>query len=152
MNTFYSYYALYGLDMSSSTSSGGGPSVLWDVLKGKKVKTNDGKELGEIKEFSQNYARVEKGTLRKDSFWIPKYVADAFDGNTLWLLISEQEVLERFKHGEKEGESKEAPSTEQYSKDFESFKGSAAGKDREYRDLDENIRVVQNYKNMRDFK
>src|SRR5688572_8105457 len=100
MNTFYSYYVLYGLDMSSSTSSGGGPSVLWDVLKGKKVKTNDGKELGEIKEFSQNYARVEKGTLRKDSFWIPKYVADAFDGNTLWLLISEQEVLERFKHGE----------------------------------------------------
>lgn len=152
MNTFYSYYALYGLDMSSSTSSGGGPSVLWDVLKGKKVKTNDGKELGEIKEFSQNYARVEKGTLRKDSFWIPKYVADAFDGNTLWLLISEQEVLERFKHGEKEDEFKEAPSTEQYSKDFESFKGSAAGKDREYRDLDENIRVVQNYKNMRDFK
>ena len=52
--------------MSSSSSSGGGPNVLWNVLKGKKVKTNDGKELGEIKEFSQNYVKVEKGTIRKD--------------------------------------------------------------------------------------
>ena len=69
-----------------------GPTVLWDVLKGKKVKTNDGKELGEIKEFSQNYVRVEKGTVRKDSLWIPKYVGDAFDGHTLWLLISEEEA------------------------------------------------------------
>ena len=65
MNTFLSYYVLYSSKMSSSTSSGGGPSVLWNVLKGKKVKTNDGKELGEINEFSQNYVRVEKGTLKK---------------------------------------------------------------------------------------
>ena len=138
---------------SSSSNSGGGPSVLWDVLKGKKVKTNDGKELGEIKEFSQNYVKVEKGTVRKDSFWIPKYVGDAYDGHTLWLLISEQEVLERFKYGEKEGEFKEAPSSEQYTKDLETFKGSPAGKDGEYSsDLDESIRVVENYKNIRDVR
>jgi hypothetical protein len=138
--------------MSSTSSSGGGPSVLWDVLKGKKVKTNDGKELGEIKEFSQNYVKVEKGTIRKDSIWIPKYVGDAYDGHTLWLLLSEQEVLERFKYGEKEGEFKEPPLPEQYTKDFESFRGSPAGKDREYKsDIDESIRLVENYKNIRDF-
>src|SRR5262245_13128225 len=138
--------------MSSTSSSGGGPSVLWDVLKGKKVKTNDGKEMGEIKESSQNYVKVEKGTIRKDSIWIPKYVGDAYDGHTLWLLLREQEVLERFKYGEKEREFKEAPSPEQYTKDFETFRGSPAGKDREYRsDLDESIRVVENYKNIRDF-
>jgi hypothetical protein len=139
--------------MSSTSSSGGGPSVLWDVLKGKKVKTNDGKELGEIKEFSQNYVKVEKGTIRKDSIWIPKYVGDAYDGHTLWLLLSEQEVLERFKYGEKEGELKEPPSHEQYTKDFETFKGSPTGKDREYKsNLEENIRVVENYENIRDYK
>lgn len=153
MNTFLFYYALYSLNMSSSTSSGGGPTVLWDVLKGKKVKTNDGKELGEIKEFSQNYVRVEKGTLRKDSIWIPKYVGDAFDGRILWLLISEQEVLDRFKYGEKEGEGNEAPSTEQYAKDFETFRGSPAGKDRKNKsDLDDSIRMVENYENIRDYK
>ena len=152
MNTFLFYYALYSLNMSSSTSSGGGPTVLWDVLKGKKVKTNDGKELGEIKEFSQNYVRVEKGTLRKENIWIPKYVGDAFDGRILWLLISEQEVLDRFKHGE-EGEVNEAPSTEQYAKDLETFRGSSAGKDRKSKsDLDDSIRMVENYENIRDFK
>jgi hypothetical protein len=139
--------------MSSSTSSGGGPTVLWDVLKGKKVKTSDGKELGEIKEFSQNYVRVEKGTVRKDSFWIPKYVGDAFDGRTLWLLISEEEVLDRFKYGEKEGEFKETTSNEQYTKEFETFRATPAGKNREYRsDLDESIRMVENYENIRDYR
>jgi hypothetical protein len=152
MNTFLFYYALYSLNMSSSTSNGGGPTVLWDVLKGKKVKTNDGKELGEIKEFSQNYVRVEKGTLRKENIWIPKYVGDAFDGHILWLLISEQEVLDRFKHGE-EGEVNEAPSTEQYAKDLETFRGSSAGKGRKSKsDLDDSIRMVENYENIRDFK
>jgi hypothetical protein len=153
MYTFLSYNVQYSSNMSSSTSSGGGPSVTWDVLKGKKVKTKDGKELGEIKEFSQNYIRVEKGTLRKDSYWVPKYVADAYDGNTLWLLISEEEVLERFKYGEKEGEFKEGPSTEQYTRDLETFRGSPTGKDREYRAyLEKSIRVVENYENIRDFR
>ena len=77
------------------------------MLKGKEVMTNDGKELGEIKEFSQNYVRVEKGTIKKERIWIPKDVADAFDGKKLWLLISEQEAREKYQHGEKEGEFKE---------------------------------------------
>jgi hypothetical protein len=138
---------------SSSGGGGGGPSVLWSVLEGKKVKTNDGIELGEIKGFSQNYVRVEKGTLRKESFWIPKYVGDAFDGHTLWLLISEKEALERFKYGEKETELEEAPSGEQYTKDFETFRSSPTGKSREYKqDLDESIRIVEDYENVRDYK
>jgi sporulation protein YlmC with PRC-barrel domain len=45
------------------------------MLKGKKVKTNDGKDIGEIKQVSQNFLRLEKGTVKKDKFWIPKYVA-----------------------------------------------------------------------------
>ena len=152
-DTFLFYYALPGLNMSSTSSSGGGPSVLWGVLEGKKVKTNDGIELGEIKGFSQNYVRVEKGTLRKESFWIPKYVGDAFDGHALWLLIGENEALERFKYGEKETEFNVAPSGEQYTKDFETFRGSPTGKNREYKsDLDKSIRIVEDYENVRNYK
>ncbi|HZD34905.1 MAG TPA: hypothetical protein VE130_06840 [Nitrososphaeraceae archaeon] len=139
--------------MSSSSSDKGEPTVLWSVLEGKKVTTNDGKELGEIKEFSQNYVKVEKGTVRKHSLWIPKYVGDAFDGHTLWLLVSEEEALERFKYGEKEGELKEAPSSERYREEFETFKSSPAGKQREYKsDLEDNIRIVENYENIRNYK
>jgi hypothetical protein len=134
-----------------SQTGGGGPAVLWSVLESKKVKTNDGKEIGEVKEFSQNYVRVEKGKMRKESFWLPKYIADAYDGETLWLLLSEQEILERYKFGEKEEEFKVLPSTEQYTKDFENFKNSPTGKNREYSsDLEQNIRLIENYKNIRE--
>jgi hypothetical protein len=135
-----------------SSKSGGGPTILWDMLKGKEVMTNDGKKLGEIKEFSQNYVRVEKGTIKKERIWIPKHVADAFDGKKLWLTISEQEAREKYQHGEKEGEFKEVPP----STDAEGLKtsnGSQAEKNEEHdSELKESIRVVEDYENVRDYK
>lgn len=134
-----------------SSKSGGGPTILWSMLKGKEVMTNDGKSLGEIKEFSQNYVRVEKGTIKRERIWIPKDVADAFDGKKLWLLISEQEAQEKYQHGEKEGEFKEVlSSTDQ---DVETSNGSKAEKNQEHdSDLEESIRLVEDYENIRDYK
>ena len=53
-----------------------GPTILWSDLNDKKVKSNDGKKLGKIKKISQNHIRIEKGSLGKKSFWIPKNLAD----------------------------------------------------------------------------
>jgi hypothetical protein len=122
-----------------------GPTTLWKTIKGKDVKTNDGKELGEIKDISDNYIRVEKGKIHKESFWIPKYIADAFDGKTLWLLMDEEELRGKYQYG------KAPPQGDQYTKDFQSFKGTPYGQNRNYAaDFYENIRVVENYKNIRD--
>jgi hypothetical protein len=135
---------------SDSTSSGNkaGPRTLWKTLKGKNVKTSDGKDLGEIKEISENYIHVKKGTIRKESFWIPKYTGDAFDGKNLWLLVDEEELRGKYQYG-----GKEPPPGEKYAKDFESFKGTAYGQKGNYgTDFDENIRVVENYKNIRDLR
>lgn len=46
------------------------------------VKTNDGKDLGEIKKISEGYLLLQKGTVRKEEFWITR-----LKGN-LWLLLS----------------------------------------------------------------
>ena len=94
-----------------------GPTVLWGELKGKKVKSNDGKDLGNIDKISQNYIKLEKGTIKKEKFWVPKYLADAFDGKVLWLLTGEEETRAKFQYGEE-------PPAEQYDKDFVSFKTS----------------------------
>jgi hypothetical protein len=116
------------------------------MLKGKKVKSNDGKDVGEIKEVSQNFLRLEKGTVKKDKFWIPKYVADAYDGKVLWLLISEEEILGKYHHGAE-------PPGDQYARDFESFKSTPYGQKATYSpDFDQNVRVVEEYKNVRDLK
>lgn len=133
--------------MASSSSSGReGPTILWTMLKGKKVKSNDGKDVGEIKEVSQNFLRLEKGTVKKDKFWIPKYVADAYDGKVLWLLISEEEILGKYHHGSE-------PPGDQYARDFEAFKSTPYGQKATYNpDSDQNVRVVEEYKNVRDLK
>jgi hypothetical protein len=37
-----------------------GPTILGGMLKGKRAKTSDGKDLGKIDKVSQNYIRLEK--------------------------------------------------------------------------------------------
>jgi hypothetical protein len=120
----------------TTPSKSEGPTVLWSMLKSKKVKTNDGKDVGEIKEISQNFLRIEKGTISKDKYWIPKYVADAYDGKSLWLLVGEEHLLQRYLYGEE-------PPAEQYTKDFETFKTSPHGQKAPSRtDYDQTVRVI----------
>ena len=117
------------------------------MLKGKKVITNDGKDIGEIKDISDNYIRLEKGSIKKDKFWIPKYTADAYDGKHLWLLINEEEVHSKHVYGD------ESPRGEEYTKGLESFKSSSSGQKGEYSSgFEERIRIIENYKNIRDLK
>jgi hypothetical protein len=114
-----------------------GPKILWESLKGKKVKTSDGEELGEIKELTQNYILVERGTFSKEKNWIPKYVADAYDGKVLWLLVTKDDFTKSYVHGEE-------PPTQQYIRDFETFKASPYGKKVVYLpDFEQNIRLTE---------
>lgn len=122
-----------------------GPTRIWKTLEGKNVKTNDGKDLGEIKKISEDYLLLQKGTVHKEEFWIPKYITDAFDGKILWLLLNEEEVRGKYQYG------KEPPTSETYAREFENFKGTSHGqKMKSGVDFNENIRVVENYKNIRD--
>lgn len=135
-----------------------GPTILWGQLKNKKVRSNDGKDLGEIDKISQNYIKLEKGHIKKEKFWVPKYLADAFDGKVLWLLAGEEEIRAKFQYGEE-------PSAGQYEKDFSSFKTSSYGQNRTWDTEKVNVtneRTIgvptkrdeskSDYKNIRDLK
>jgi hypothetical protein len=62
-------------------------------------------------------------------------------------LIGEEELRGKYQYGT------QPPPGEQYSKEFESFKGTPYGQKANYEsDSNENIRVVENYKNIRDLK
>lgn len=56
--------------------AGEGPTISWGQLKQKTARTNDGKDLREMKEVAQNYLLLGKGVVNKDKSWIPRYVAD----------------------------------------------------------------------------
>ena len=126
---------LHSCQILTTPSKSEGPTVLWNMLKGKEVKTNDGKDVGEIKEISQNFIRIEKGTIKKDKYWIPKYLADAYDGKRLWLLVSEEHLLQRYLYGEE-------PPAEQYTKDYETFKTGHGEKAPSRTDYEQTVRVI----------
>ena len=119
-----------------------GPTVLWTDLNDVKVKSNDGKKLGKIKKISQNHFRVEKGSIGKKSFWVPKNLADAYDGDYLWLNNNEEEIHDKFLYGEEPSVDDKTTPVERIKMVNERMKGIPTDK----RDSSEQ------YKNMRDLK
>jgi hypothetical protein len=82
-----------------------GPTVLWSEIKDKKVKSKNGKKLGRIENISQNHFKIEKGGVRKKRFWVPKNLADAYDGKYLWLNSDEEQIHDKFLYGEEPPEN-----------------------------------------------
>ena len=82
-----------------------GPTVLWSELKDKKVTSKDGKTLGRIEKISDNHFKIEKGSIKKKSFWIPKNEADAYDGKHIWLTSNEEQIHDKFFYGEEPPDS-----------------------------------------------
>jgi hypothetical protein len=82
-----------------------GPTVLWSELKDKKVKSKDSEKLGRIIRISDNHFKIEKGLVSKKTFWIPKNIADAYDGKYVWLNSNEEQIHDKFFYGEEPPES-----------------------------------------------
>ena len=39
---------------------------------------------------------MQKGLISKEKFYIPKYLVEGYDGNTLWFKVSEEEAKDSF--------------------------------------------------------
>jgi len=125
-----------------------GPAVMWTELKGKNVKTSEGVELGEVKDISQNYIRVEKGTIKKSNkFWLPKFLFDVYDGKNAWLVTSDEQTRQYLK-------GEEPAASSDYAGEFERFR---TGRPSFGRDPAEGIAYrsegeekVRGYKNIRE--
>src|SRR5919205_3963461 len=77
--------------MSSSSSS-----IDWsDVIK-KEARGSNDEDLGEVQEVGQNYVLVQKGMINKEKFYIPRDLAESYDGDVLRFRISEEDVKSRF--------------------------------------------------------
>lgn len=121
-------------------ASNEGPRILWEQLKGKKVKTNYGHDIGEIKEITQNYIRLEKEIVNKDKLWVPKYLVDAYDGKILWLLIGNDDLAKGYSYTTE-------PDREQHTHDFEAFKATPYGQRAvQLPDFEQNIRMTEERK------
>ena len=112
-----------------------GPTVLWSELEGEKVKSKDGKKLGKIKRISQNHFRVKKGSISKKEFWIPKDLAEAFDGKYLWLRDDEQKIHDKFYYGEEPSESANAITSDGVNLVKEGMRGMPTSESDRYKNI-----------------
>ena len=138
------------MENEGSTS---GPTILWDEMKDKKVKSIDGENLGKIEKISQNHIMVEEGLIKKKRFWIPKFLADVYDGKYIWLDINQEEIKKQYYYDEE-------PSSSQYDLQMSEF-NTKYGKTKT-KDYNEKIKLKEGtelktkskkgYKNIRDLK
>jgi uncharacterized protein (TIGR02271 family) len=77
--------------MSSSSSS-----IDWsDVIK-KEARGSNDEDLGEVQEVGDTYVLVQRGMINKDKFYIPRDMAESYDGDVLRFSISEEDAKSRF--------------------------------------------------------
>jgi hypothetical protein len=69
----------------------------WSELQGKEARgVSKDVDLGEVNDIGRNFIVTQKGRVELEKFYIPKYLAQRYDGHILWFNVSEGE-LQKFK-------------------------------------------------------
>src|SRR5438067_10428914 len=90
MKNCQKYYKLYATVKAMSSS------IDWNDVTKKEARGSGDEDLGEVQEVGPNYVLVQKGILNKEKFYIPKDVAESYDGNVLRFRISEEDVKSKY--------------------------------------------------------
>jgi uncharacterized protein (TIGR02271 family) len=78
----------YLLHMSNTNES-----IAWDDITKKEARgAVDDSDFGEVQEVGQNYVLTQKGMVSKEKFYIPKYLVQGYDGDTLWFNASQDQL------------------------------------------------------------
>lgn len=130
-----------------------GPTILWDEMKDKKVKSIDGENLGKIEKISQNHIMVEEGLIKKKRFWIPKFLADVYDGKYLWLDIKKEEIKKQYYYDEEPAASQYDLEMSEFNTKYRKNKSKASiEKIRLKEGTELKTKSKKGYKNIRDLK
>ncbi|HZD34812.1 MAG TPA: hypothetical protein VE130_06370, partial [Nitrososphaeraceae archaeon] len=69
----------------------------WKDVIGKKVKSIDEHNIGEIKSVFSGFIEVEEGLLRKDRYYIPKYYIEGYDDeNHVVSSLTKEDIKEKY--------------------------------------------------------
>ena len=68
----------------------------WNEVLKKRARGSNDEDLGEVREVTQDYVLVEKGTLNKEKLYIPRDLATGYDSITLTFNITAEEAKNKF--------------------------------------------------------
>jgi hypothetical protein len=64
----------------------------WDKSIDKDVKTIDDKKVGKIRAVTKDFIQIREGTLDKQYYFVPKHYIQGYDGDDIWLALTEDEL------------------------------------------------------------
>src|SRR4029078_7126908 len=64
----------------------------WDKSIDKDVETSDDKRVGKIRAVTTDYIQIQKCTLDKKYYFVPKHYIQGYDGDHIWLALTEDQV------------------------------------------------------------
>ena len=67
-------------------------TIDWRNVIKKEARGVDDYDLGEVKEFDDQFVVTEKGIFDKDKFYVPRNKAFRFDGDKLWFEITKSDA------------------------------------------------------------
>jgi hypothetical protein len=62
-------------------------TIAWSKTINKEAQGHHGLDLGRVQAVEPHYVQTVKGLIRKDTFFIPRDLAQAFDGTTVWFGV-----------------------------------------------------------------
>jgi hypothetical protein len=69
------------------------------TLSKKEARDVNDKDLGEVQEVDHNYLLIQRGETsynNNERFYIPMYLVEKYDGNTIWFRIDQEEARNNF--------------------------------------------------------
>jgi hypothetical protein len=70
--------------------------ISWDKAIGKEVKSSDKKDVGKIQSVTTEYITTKEGLVSKKYYFIPKQHVQRFDGDSIWISLTKDELKGRF--------------------------------------------------------
>ena len=70
--------------------------ISWDKAIGKEVKSSDEKGVGKIQSVTTEYIQTKEGLVSKKYYFIPKQYVQQFDGDSIWISLTKDDLKGRF--------------------------------------------------------
>ncbi|MFL6394218.1 MAG: hypothetical protein ACJ708_06120 [Nitrososphaeraceae archaeon] len=66
-------------------------TIDWSDVIEKEARGSGDEDLGEVQEVGKNYALLQREMVNKETFYIPIYMAESYDGDVLRFSIYEND-------------------------------------------------------------
>jgi hypothetical protein len=70
--------------------------ILSPTSHGKEVKSSDKKGVGKIESVTTEYIQTKEGLVSKKYYFIPKQYIQQFDGDSVWVSLTKDDLKGRF--------------------------------------------------------